>query len=98
MEYNVVLTRKSEQDIDEAFLWYENKQVGLGLKFYKEVRSHLDILTNSAESFPVKLEDSIRELCLSIFPYIIVYEIVEEEVRVYRIFATAQNPNRKINK
>lgn len=97
MEYNVVLTRKSEQDIDEAYVWYEEKQAGLGLKFYREVRSHLDILKTSAESFPVKLEDSIRELCLSVFPYIIVYEVVEGEVRVYRIFASAQNPNRKIN-
>jgi plasmid stabilization system protein ParE len=97
MEYNVVLSLKSEQDIDEAFVWYEEKQVGLGLKFYREVRSSLNRLKTNAESFPVKLEDSIRELKLDVFPYIVVYEIVGLDVKVYRIFATAQNPNKKIN-
>jgi len=97
MEYNVRLTLKCEQDIDEAFVWYEEQQNGLGLRFYREVRSHLDRLVTTPTSFPVKLEHSIRELTLTFFPYVIVYEIIGEEVMVYRIFSTSQSPNKKIS-
>ncbi|MFK7786745.1 MAG: type II toxin-antitoxin system RelE/ParE family toxin [Crocinitomicaceae bacterium] len=97
MEYNVILTLKCEQDIDEAFVWYEEQQMGLGLRFYREVRSHLDRLVTTPKSFPVKLDSSIRELTLSLFPFVIVYEIIGEEVMVYRVFSTSQNPKKKIS-
>lgn len=96
MEHNVVITRKAEQDVDEAYVWYEKKQEGLGLKFYLEFRSYVDLLGASAESFPVKIDGKIRELVLNVFPYVIIYEVIEDEVRVYRVFATAQNPDKKL--
>lgn len=96
MEYNVVITSKAEQDIDEAYVWYESKQKDLGLRFYLEFRAYADLLKTSAEAFPVKVNGKIRELVLSVFPYVIVYEVIENEVRIYRVFATAQNPKKKL--
>ena len=31
MDYKVSLSEQAELDIDQAFEWYENKKVGLGL-------------------------------------------------------------------
>lgn len=61
-----------------------------------EFRAYADLLKTSAEAFPVKVNGKIRELVLSVFPYVIVYEVIENEVRIYRVFATAQSPNKKL--
>lgn len=95
MAYEVLLSRQAEEDIDCAYDWYEKKKVGLGLRFYKELRFYLNTLNHSPEAFPVKLEESIRELPLKIFPYVIIFEVISDEVIVYRIFPTKRNPQIK---
>ena len=96
MDFNVSLSEQAEQDIDSAFEWYEKKKVGLGLRFYKELRFYLNTLNYSPEAFPIKIADSIRELPLKVFPYVILFEVFGDEVIVYRIFPTKRNPKDKL--
>ena len=74
----------------------KKKQVGLGLRFYKEIRSYVSTLNYAPQAFPVKIEGAIRELPLKVFPFVILYEIIEGEVIVYRIFPTKRNPELKL--
>lgn len=44
MVYNVLLSAEAQQDIDNAVLWYEKQQAGLGIRFYTELLNRLEKL------------------------------------------------------
>lgn len=90
MATDVSLTLRAEQDIDEAFLWFEKNQKGLGVQFYKEIRASLNLLGSSPNKSKIKLGGCMRELTMSAFPFVIVYEFTKREVRIYRVFRTTQ--------
>ncbi len=37
MTYQILITESAEQDISDAFLWYENQKEELGLSFAKNI-------------------------------------------------------------
>ena len=37
MPYNVLILSEAEHDLDDAFIWYELNQIGLGKRFYESV-------------------------------------------------------------
>lgn len=42
MTYKLVIRPKAEQDIQEAFNWYEDQASGLGVEFIFDVRSSVE--------------------------------------------------------
>ena len=38
MPYDVLILDDAENDIDEAFIWYESKQIGLGIDFISDLK------------------------------------------------------------
>jgi plasmid stabilization system protein ParE len=55
-------------DIEDAYRWYEDQQVGLGEEFVGAVKSMLDSLSNNPERFPIVHRQTRRAL-LKRFPY-----------------------------
>ena len=41
------------------------------------------------------IDKNYRQIILKTFPYVVVYEIVEEAVVVFAVFHTSQNPIKK---
>ena len=62
MKLRVVLTPAAEQDIEESFLWYEDKAEGLGDAFRRQVRAAFDRVKARPLSFPIVEEDTRRVL------------------------------------
>lgn len=44
MNYHVLILSEAELDIDNAFIWYELNQIGLGNKFYESVNKSVPII------------------------------------------------------
>ena len=44
MAYEVIILPGAEKDADEAILWYESQQKGLGMKFYSLLLERLEEL------------------------------------------------------
>lgn len=45
---------KAEVELSNAYRWYEEKQSGLGKKFFNELDHYLTVLENNPFQFPIK--------------------------------------------
>lgn len=64
----VVVLPEAEQDLAEAFTWYEEQRAGLGGAFLNEAASLFDRLGKFPLAFPV-VEDPFRRGFLKRFPF-----------------------------
>lgn len=94
MAYTLDILEEANLEIVEAFVYYERANAGLGEKFLKHLEDYLDRIATNPEHFPQK-NKAFREAFLRRFPFLVVYEIVDEVVIVYSVFNTWQNPNKK---
>lgn len=54
MKYRVVIRPESEYDLKEAFLWYEDKRLGLGYDFLLQVDAGLRFIERDPEIHQVE--------------------------------------------
>lgn len=73
----------------EAFDWYEKKSKGLGDIFYCFAK------IGTQPTYYSKVKKNYRQLRLKRFPYVVVYEILKNEVVVFAVFHTSRNPRFK---
>ena len=94
VSFRVVIEAHGLQDIQNSIDYYETQQAGLGERFFNVIQSHFEIV--SANPFHrIKYKD-YRAVPVKVFPFIIVYYIVEETNTVYisSVFHTSQNPKK----
>jgi plasmid stabilization system protein ParE len=87
----VHLRRAAAADLDEAFIWYETQQEGLGDDFLTRVTQLLDILKDSPNLYPVVHRDARRAL-VKRFPYGIFYRVIGENVVIVACFHGSRDP------
>ena len=80
-------------DIDEAFLWYERQQAGLGNEFLAAVDSALEKVVASPTRYPA-VHREIRRALLHRFPYAIFYRIYSDAVVVVGCMHGRRDPTR----
>jgi hypothetical protein len=54
MTLRVVFRRAARAEFDNAALWYEERQIGLGASFTSEIERAVELASNHPERFPVK--------------------------------------------
>lgn len=81
-------------EIIEAYLYYEEKRIGLGEEFLEHLDTYFDRITTNPEHFPQKRKP-YREAFIKRFPFLIIYEITKHSVIVYSVFNSWQNPEKK---
>ncbi len=94
MTYQFSLSPNAEADLLEAVLWYESQQAGLGEKFAQKVETYFFRIQNNPLHFPLK-KGNLREAYIQKFPYVIIYQIIENNIIVFAVFNTHQNPTKK---
>lgn len=87
------------KELDESFLWYEERREGLGERFISFIDKAFQLIELASERFPLKAK-SFREFVVDKFPYVIVYEYIEEEQKiiVLHVFHTKRNPKFKFRR
>ncbi len=94
MDYKLVLKPRAENDLADGIEWYESKRKGLSVKFLNCVEKYFERISKNPLHYPLK-RNQYREAFTESFPYIIIYEVLENEIVVYSVFNTSQNPNKK---
>ncbi len=92
MTYKIKISSTAFSDIQSAINYYNKVQTGLGKKF----KLAIGIVFNQLKNIPASgsfLYENIRYRVVKKFPFIIVYEIIEEKyIYIYRIFNANRNP------
>jgi plasmid stabilization system protein ParE len=88
----VALRAAAQAEADEAAVWYEGKQAGLGADFLTELQRVLDTIAGQPDRYPVALGDT-REAAMSRFPYCVFYRTRPGRVVVTAVFHTARDPS-----
>ena len=95
--YQLIIRQTATEKAKDAFDWYEEQQLGLGNPFLDELRSCYEKIKTSPASY-TKIKKNFRHILLKKFPYIVIYEIIGNDVVVYAVFHTSRNPQRKFQK
>ena len=90
-EYRLVSQPSTDLDIEGAFQWYENEQIGLGLEFLDELRATYNLIVDGPFKYP-HLRSNIRRALLKRFPYAVFFAIENEVIVVVAVLHTSRNP------
>lgn len=97
MSYAYRLHPLTKEDYDEAYIWYESQQKGLGERFIKAVRKKIEEIVQHPEVYGRKGSKTFREAQVDVFPYLIVYKINKsaKEIYISSIHHTKKHPRKK---
>ena len=93
MAAELIVAPEAEQDIDEAYGWYESQRVGLGEDFMSCVDACIEAICRTPEMHQVVHETYCRGL-IRRFPYAVFYEYANGTVTVYCICHTSRDPEK----
>lgn len=94
MIYDLIIKEEANNEIIESFLYYESKSEGLGGKFEIHLGIYFDRISKYPYHYQIK-RNPYREAFIKKFPFIIIYEIIENKVVVYSVFNTKRSPLKK---
>lgn len=92
MTLRVVFRRAAKAEFDDAALWYEERQTGLGGQFVSEIKYAVELASREPEKFPVKY-GAIRCVQVRRFPYSIFYLHEPLRIAVLAVFHARRNPS-----
>jgi plasmid stabilization system protein ParE len=68
-----------QQEYDQAFVWHENKQTGLGDKFSKEIFSAINAILSNPEAWTIIDNHGHRKYVIDSFSYKIIYKYYQKK-------------------
>jgi len=93
-ELIVKVKEQANKEVANAYAYYESKQNGFGEYFLSDFSNTINAIKLSPNGF-VKFHQ-YRQVRFSVFPFVIVYEVIENELVVYAVFETHQDPKKKL--
>lgn len=94
MIYELIIKEEANFEIIESYLYYESKSKGLGDKFEMQLGIYFERIMQFPYHYEIKREP-YREAFIKKFPFIIIFEIIENKVVVYSVFNTSRDPSKK---
>ncbi|HYT88475.1 MAG TPA: type II toxin-antitoxin system RelE/ParE family toxin [Gemmataceae bacterium] len=92
MSLPLVFRTVAQTEFDDAAVWYENQQPGLGADFVAEVQQVLDTIAAHPERYAVASGD-VREALVSRFPYCVYYRVKPDRIVIIAVFHTSRDPS-----
>lgn len=84
--YKYIFTAAAEKDLEEAYLWYEEQNDGLGVQLLDDVELACQYIAQSPQSYPVFSKDRRRILLKALGSkfksYMLIYRIREKEKEI----------------
>ncbi|MEW6541959.1 MAG: type II toxin-antitoxin system RelE/ParE family toxin [Bacillota bacterium] len=93
MVAELIVAPEAEQDVAEAYAWYEGRRTGLGEEFLSCVDACIEAIRRTPEMHATVFEHYRRGLVRR-FPYAIFYENVGGRVTVYGVFHSSRDPDK----
>lgn len=87
----LVVIAAAKLDEREASAWYATREAGLPKRFRSELKTLLRRVGASPRQFPVVMDDH-RQALLGVFPYAVIFEIIDNVVVVQAIAHLSRFP------
>lgn len=84
---------EAHEDLLAAVNWYDRQREGLGADFSAAVEQALEAITRSPTAFSLHDGISIRRYVVRRFPYLILYEEVEDIIWILAVAHQRRDPN-----
>ena len=93
---SIQLLERAEQEITDAYTWYESQQSGLGGRFLNQIDYYLDLIGSIPYQYPSRFGQALHVAPNKTFPYLIVYWVEEAQqiIFVTSIFHTSRKPKK----
>ena len=91
MTLKVVFRRAARAEFDGAAMWYEERQLGLGMQFTAEIGRAVELAARNPRRFPIKHAD-IRCVQVRRFPYSVFYRVEGQRIVVLAVFHVRRDP------
>mgnify|MGYP001590961578 CR=1 FL=1 len=92
MKYKIIVRPEAENDLEEAFAWYEDRRKGLGYDFLLQVDAGIRFIEHNPEIHPGEYKGTRKHL-IKRFPYKIVYLVDEEKIIVLAVIHGKRRPD-----
>jgi plasmid stabilization system protein ParE len=93
MAADLILAPEAEDDLAEAYGWYERRRIGLGEDFLECVDACIQRIRRHP-GLGKPIHQSYRRALVRRFPYAVFYEYENNTIIVYCIFHTARDPTK----
>ena len=93
---SIQLQERAEQEITDAYTWYESQQPGLGERFLNQIDNYLDLIASNPYQYPSRFGNELHVAPVKTFPYLIVYWVdkAQQIIFVTSIFHTSRKPKK----
>lgn len=93
MTVSLILTEKAEDELDDAYHWYEEQEPGLGKEFVRCIDAKIASINRHPLHHPIVQNDNVRRAIVNRFPFSIYFEIEEELITVFAILHQRRSPD-----
>jgi hypothetical protein len=91
--YQVIVPQSVYLELEEVSFYYESKQKDLGIKFILSWETAMDHIKEAPLLYQKK-NKRLRTIKLNKFPYLLVFEIIENKIYVFRLTNAKKNPKK----
>ncbi len=88
---NVEISEFAQVELDDAVLYYELEQYGLGKRFKKAVRKTIERIKKYPTSWPIE-RGEVRKCFVHKFPYKVLYSVQKENIVILAIAHQHRKP------
>ncbi|MDB5290412.1 MAG: toxin, RelE family [Phycisphaerales bacterium] len=92
MSYRLAIRPEAEEEMHEAFDWYEQRRKGLGDDFLQSVEDGLIAIQLRPESFPI-VHMHVRRTLIRRFPFGIYFTIESGVIEIIAVYHGKRDPH-----
>jgi plasmid stabilization system protein ParE len=89
---SLILTEKAQEDLDDAFLWYEKQERGLGKEFIQCIDAKIAELHRHPLHNQIVQSKRVRRALINRFPFSIYFVNEEELITIFAILHQRRSP------
>lgn len=94
MKYTLTVLEEVYEEINEASLYYEALQKGLGGRFLDHWEEALAFVVKNPSAYQ-KHQKHYRYIQLRHFPYLVIYEVRSSVIVIYRVIHAKKHPRKR---
>jgi plasmid stabilization system protein ParE len=97
MIFQVIVRREAEEDLNDAFLWYESQLKGLGTELIRSVDASFSSIRRNPELY-AKIHHKTRRALVRRFPYGVFYILDNNKIIMLAVMHIRRHPRRWQNR